>query len=302
MSDNQKYYYMRLKEDFFDSDDMILLESKDGDDGYKYSNILLKLYCRSLKYSGRLMYNDRIPFDPNMIAILTRHSVAIVEKALYYFKEMGLIEVLETGAIYISDIQLYIGKSSTEADRIKAYRKQIEQEKSTKVQQLNDTNVQMYNKSTPELELETELEKEIEKEIEKETDVSVLFENYLKIFSEYTKGVKNQPRAKARQVFVQLAPEQRQLALIGAKNYIVWYDKTDQGPYYSKNAFAFLDDMLFMEYQEVPEVSKVGDKKVSKAPEWSNPTYENKTTEEDLAKLEEIRQEALNKLGPQENE
>ena len=114
--------------------------------------------------------------------------------------------------------------------------------------------------------------------------------------------MKNQPRAKAKQVFLQLAPKQRQLALIGAKNYIVWYDKTDQGPYYSKNAFAFLDDMLFMEYQEVPEVSKVGDKKVSKAPEWSNPTYENKTTEEDLAKLEEIRQEALNKLGPQENE
>lgn len=298
MSDNQKYYYMRLKEDFFDSDDMILLESKDGDDGYKYSNILLKLYCRSLKYSGRLMYNDRIPFDPNMIAILTRHSVAIVEKALYYFKEMGLIEVLETGAIYISDIQLYIGKSSTEADRIKAYRKQIEQEKSTKVQQLNDKNVQMYDESTPEL----ELEKEIEKEIEKETDVSVLFENYLKIFSEYTKDVKNQPRAKAKQVFLQLTPEQRQLALIGAKNYIVWYDKTDQGPYYSKNAFAFLDDMLFMNYQEVPEASKIGDKKASKAPEWSNPTYENKTTDEELAKLEKIRQDALSKLGPLENE
>lgn len=60
--------------------------------------------------------------------------------------------------------------------------------------------------------------------------------------------------------------------------------------------------MLFMEYQEVTEVGKVVDKKVSKAPKWSNPTYENKITAEELAKLEKICQDALSELGPQENE
>ena len=47
MSDNKKYYYLKLKADFFDSDAMIVLEGLP--DGYKYSNILLKLYLRSLK-------------------------------------------------------------------------------------------------------------------------------------------------------------------------------------------------------------------------------------------------------------
>ena len=47
MPENQKYYYMRLKDNFFDSEEMKLLESMP--EGYLYSNILLKLYLLSLK-------------------------------------------------------------------------------------------------------------------------------------------------------------------------------------------------------------------------------------------------------------
>lgn len=129
MADNQKYYYMRLKEDFFDSEEMKLLESLP--DGYLYSNILLKLYLLSLKKKGRLMFNDRIPYNAQMIATLTRHQVGTVEKALGILKEFGFIEVLDTGAIYMLDIQSFIGQSSTEADRKREYRKQIAAEKET---------------------------------------------------------------------------------------------------------------------------------------------------------------------------
>ena len=38
MSDNQKYYYLKLVDNFFDRDEMIILESMP--DGYLYSNIL----------------------------------------------------------------------------------------------------------------------------------------------------------------------------------------------------------------------------------------------------------------------
>lgn len=47
MADNRRYYYLKLKEDFFDTDDLVVLESTP--DGYMYSNILLKLFLRSLK-------------------------------------------------------------------------------------------------------------------------------------------------------------------------------------------------------------------------------------------------------------
>ena len=42
-------------------------------------------------------------------------------------------------------------------------------------------------------------------------------------------------------------------------------------------------------------------KPVKKAPNWSNPSYKNKTTAEDLRKLEELRQESLSKLSADKN-
>lgn len=109
MSDNKKYYYLKLKDDFFDSDAMVVLESMP--DGYKYSNILLKLYLRSLKNEGKLMFNDRIPYISNILAQVTRHSVGDVERAIQVFKELDLIEILDNGAIFITDIQNFIGGS-----------------------------------------------------------------------------------------------------------------------------------------------------------------------------------------------
>ena len=162
MADNQKYYYLKLKENFFDTDEMMILESMP--DGYLYSNILLKLYLRSLKYDGRLMFNARIPFNSAMLATVTRHSVGVVEKAMQVFQELELVEVLDNGAIYISDIQNFIGKSSTEADRIREYRKQIDAEKS---------GVQMLYKCTPEIEIEKEIDTEIEKERDKKKKTPV---------------------------------------------------------------------------------------------------------------------------------
>ena len=69
MADNRKYYYLKLKEDFFDTDEMKILESMK--DGYLYSNILLKLYLKSLSNSGRLMYRNVIPYTPEILATLT---------------------------------------------------------------------------------------------------------------------------------------------------------------------------------------------------------------------------------------
>lgn len=170
--DNKKYYYMRIKENFFDTNEIVLLESMQ--DGYLYSNILLKLYLRSLKDDGKLMFNDRIPYNAQMIATITRHQAGTVEKALQIFQEMELIEVLDNGAIYMLDIQQFIGTSSTEADRVRNYRKKIEAEKLT--------SVQMYDKCTPEIEIdiEKEIEKDKEIELDKELDKNIWsFENSL---------------------------------------------------------------------------------------------------------------------------
>lgn len=157
---------MRLKENFFDSENMVLLESMP--DGYLYSNILLKLYLRSLKGNGRLMLNDRIPYSPQMIATLTRHQIGTVEKALGIFSELGLIEILDTGAIYMLDIQNYIGKSSTEADRQRAYQAKIASEKVPAIAE-NKFCKKSNKKSNLKIEKEIEIELETELKTEKKS-------------------------------------------------------------------------------------------------------------------------------------
>ena len=163
MSDNKKYYYLRLKDNFFDSDELKILESMK--DGYLYSNILLKLYLRSLKNDGKLVVNDRIPYNAEMLASVTGHQVGTIKQALSMFKELGLIEILENGAIYMLDIQNFIGKGSTEADRRRVYDRKIAQEKELlKVESVRNLQ-EISEKSTPEIEIELEKDIKIEKEI-----------------------------------------------------------------------------------------------------------------------------------------
>ena len=160
--DEKKYYYMRLKENFFDDDSMKILEAMP--DGYLYSNILLKMYLSSLKSKGRLMLNDLIPYNPQMIASITRHQVGTVEKALDVFQTMGLIEVLDNGAIYMLNIQNYIGKSSDVADRQREYDRKIADEKKSS-RNLERNLEENQKKYLPEIEIEKEIEKEPEKEV-----------------------------------------------------------------------------------------------------------------------------------------
>ena len=154
MSDNKKYYYLRLKDNFFDSDELKILESMK--DGYLYSNILLKLYLRSLKNDGKLVVNERIPYSADMLASVTGHQVGTIKQALSVFKDLGLIDVLDNGAIYMLDIQNFIGKGSSEADRKREYRQRIETDRTNVRTNLR----QISEKSPPEIEIE--LEKEIE--------------------------------------------------------------------------------------------------------------------------------------------
>ncbi|SPT98371.1 gp45 [Lysinibacillus capsici] len=152
MADNKKYYYMRLKENFFESEELVMLESMP--EGMLYSNILIKLYLKSLKNEGRLMFKDTIPYNAQMIATITRHQIGTVEKALTIFRDLELIEVLDNGTIYMNDIELFIGKASTEAERKKRARMAIEAEKKILIEQTSDKcpneNGQMSDKLPPE--------------------------------------------------------------------------------------------------------------------------------------------------------
>ena len=160
MSDNKKYYYLKLKEDFFDSPEIKVLESMTN--GYKYSNLLLKLYLKALKFDGALRLNEYIPYNVEMISAVVGMDIDTVRSAFALFKDLKLVEILSDGTIYMLEIQNFIGKSTTEADRKRNYRRKIEDEK-TKLIENGQMSLKCPDKTPP--------EKEIEKDIEKDIDI-----------------------------------------------------------------------------------------------------------------------------------
>ena len=290
MSDNKKYYYLRVKENFYDSDEMIILESMP--DGFLYSNILIKLYLRSLKNNGKLMFNDRIPFNSEMLSKITRHPVAVVEKAVSIFKEMNLIDVLDNGAIFMLDIESFIGKSNTEADRKRDYRRRIEKEKQKIL--LGHLSGQMSDEHPPELEIEKE--KEIEIDIEKNT-LKIIVDEYqsrispidgiqFETLKEFITLDGMEPGVVLKAISLAADNGKRNFSYIRA---ILQNWKND----------GLLSIAAVNERERKFQESKTKGqptKQQSNVPDWSKPNYTNQTSDQEKKALEEAKNKMLQKL------
>jgi predicted phage replisome organizer len=161
MPDNKKYYYLKLKDNYFDQDNIKVLESLPN--GHLYSLIILKLYTKACKYNGQLKMTESIPYDPKKLDILAQvinHDKDNVKEAIKRGIELGLISMLESGEMWMTEIQNYIGHSSSEGDRKREYRIKLGQMS----RQISDN-----HPPEKEIEIEIEIKKEIEQKKDKET-------------------------------------------------------------------------------------------------------------------------------------
>jgi len=160
MSGDKKYYNLKLKDNFYDSEEMKIIESMPN--GYEYSTLYLKLCLLSLKGEGKLLFKNRIPYKPDVLATITGHKRAVIEYAINMFVEMEMLSIFDNGTIFINDIQALIGQSSTEAERKKLYRQRIKEEQ--KLLECGQMSGQTSDISTPEIEIEKEIEIKKERE------------------------------------------------------------------------------------------------------------------------------------------
>ena len=151
----KRYYWLKLKEDFFDDETISYIEEQEN--GVYYVNFYLKLCLKSIKTEGkliRLVGETLIPYDVNSLSRLTGTPVDTVMVAMKLFESIGIVKVLETGEIYLSQIDEMIG---SETDKAAIMRRKRAKEKIS------------GNKVTQELlECYTEKEKDIDIEIEKD--------------------------------------------------------------------------------------------------------------------------------------
>ena len=151
----RKYYWIKLKRDFFKRHDIRIVEEMPN--GKDYILFYLKLLLESVDHEGELRFSDTIPYNENMLAVITYTNIDIVKSAMKIFIELNMIEILDDGTIYMIETEKMMGSETASAHRMRASRKK-QKELPTKEQPSHCyTNVQKCY---------TEIEKEIDKELD----------------------------------------------------------------------------------------------------------------------------------------
>ena len=170
---NKKYYWLKLKEDFFEEDAISWIEEQEK--GKEYCLFYLKLCLKSLKTNGLLIRNVGsmlVPYDAKTLAKVTSTDIDTVKVAMDIFTKIGLVQILENGEIFISQLQSMVGSETKWAEK-------------KRLQRQKRDNVLMLSGQCPiEIEKDIDIEKELEKDIhtEKEKEDKYVGKSDLKTF------------------------------------------------------------------------------------------------------------------------
>ena len=151
MAEPKKYYWLKLKRDFFKRHDIRIIEEMPN--GKDYVLFYLKLLLESVDHEGTLRFSDTIPYNEQMLSVVTNTNVDIVRSAMKLFIELKMIDVFDDQTIYMIEVEKHIGSETEWA-------------KKKRLQRAKEDNVPQLSSECP-----TEIEKEEEKEEEKEKEI-----------------------------------------------------------------------------------------------------------------------------------
>ena len=162
MADNRRYYWLKLKEDFFTDKRIKRLRRISGGD--TYTIIYLKLLLLSLKDSGKLYYDGVETDFIKELALTIDETEDDVMVTVNYLMAQGLMEIItENDEYFLTEIPSLIGSETASTRRSRKSRGQ-------KALQCN-TNATHCNL----------LQQNCNGDIEKEIDVSLTDEEYGKL-------------------------------------------------------------------------------------------------------------------------
>lgn len=116
----KKRYWLKLDKDFLKSSQIKVI--KNMPNGKEYIIFYLSLLLESVETIGHLRFSDLVPYNEEMLASVTDTNVDIVRSAITIFTQLGLIEMLDDGTIYMTQVAMMTGKESESAERVRQYR------------------------------------------------------------------------------------------------------------------------------------------------------------------------------------
>ena len=157
MGENGRFYWLKLKRDFFKRHDIRVIESMPN--GKDYVLFYLKLLLESVDHEGSLRFSETIPYNEEMLAVITNTNVDIVRSAMKLFVELGMMEVLDEGTIYMNEVERMIG-SAADNDNANRQRRFRERQKTTALLPSYASVTKSNESKSIEIEKELEIEKE----------------------------------------------------------------------------------------------------------------------------------------------
>lgn len=120
MSKGKRYYWLKLKTNFFDSKEMLRLRSIAGGD--TYTIIYLKMLLLSLKTDGLLEYDGVDATQDEEIALLLRESLDNVKLTIAFLKRVGLLEVVNKNDFFLNQVPVLTGSEAESTVRSQKHR------------------------------------------------------------------------------------------------------------------------------------------------------------------------------------
>ena len=123
-----KYYWLKLKKDFFKRHDIRVLRTRTG--GEKLVLIYLMMMCESIDHNGELRFSNAIPYTADTLSATIGEDEETVDDALNVLLDFGLIEITEDKTIIMTKVQEMIGSASNSdgAVRQRRYRERLKNE------------------------------------------------------------------------------------------------------------------------------------------------------------------------------
>ena len=180
MASDNKYFWLKLKKDFFKRHDIRIIEAMPN--GKDYILFYLKLLCESVDHEGNLRFSDTIPYNEEMLATITNTNIDVVRSAIQVFSKLEMMELLNDGTFYMNEVTKMMGYETDWAVKKREYRERLKKD-----------NVLPMSDKSKSIELEIDKEKDIDiyntlgqMTCENDTNRSILFERFWK---EYPKKV-----------------------------------------------------------------------------------------------------------------
>lgn len=153
---NKRYYWLKLKRDFFKRHDIRIIESQPN--GKDYVLFYLKMLVESIDHEGELRFSDAIPYDENMLSVITNTNVDIVRAAMAMFINLHMIELFDDKTIFMSEVEKLTGSETAWAQKKRLYRNKQEEDKVRTLSSQCPTVVRQEIEIEKEIELDTEIE------------------------------------------------------------------------------------------------------------------------------------------------